>query len=141
MKNILTILVLTILVLTISVNLCGQEKMNEQRCIKEDHIDFSKEIIIFALSGEIEIDGHTFLNDTSKCKIMYKADLDQVIIYNDCTMAEYAHRVCGVGGCKIIHLTEAIFIDDYIVPKSWIDLNQLPYIIHDSSDEDTGFDK
>lgn len=59
------------------------------------------------LQGLIEIDGHTFLNDTCDCPIIYKATLDKITI-SDCNGKEYTHRICGEKDCQIIHLVEKI---------------------------------
>lgn len=57
----------------------------------------------------IEIDGHTFLNDTCDCPIIYKATLDKITI-TDCNGKEYDHRICGEKGCEIIHLEKQVEI-------------------------------
>jgi hypothetical protein len=49
--------------LFISGLLFGQT-VNEKQAILKSHIDFTKEYIWFTLSGKIEIDGHTLINDT-----------------------------------------------------------------------------
>jgi hypothetical protein len=68
------------------------------------------------LQGLIEIDGHTFLNDTCDCPIIYKATLDKITI-SDCNGKEYTHRICGKEGCEIIHLVKQI--ETVIYPYNW----------------------
>jgi len=92
-------------ILFVSISVFSQKRMNEKRVMKEKHINFTEEIIYFNLSGLIEIDGHTFLNDTCKCPIIYYANLDGVTIIDTCTNIKYDHRICGKPGCTIIHLT------------------------------------
>lgn len=82
----------------------GQKTMNEQRVMKENHIDFTKEYIFFTIHGLIEIDGHTFKNDTCKCQIQFQANLDGIAIIDTCSKIKYEHRACGIKNCKIIHL-------------------------------------
>jgi hypothetical protein len=82
----------------------SQKTMNEQRAIKERHIDFTKEYIFFTIHGLIEIDGHTFKNDTSKCPIRFQANLDGISIIDTCAKVKFKHRICRHTNCKIIHL-------------------------------------
>ena len=84
----------------------SQSKMNEKRVMNEKHIDFTKEYIYFEVSGLIEIDGHTFLNDTCKCPIIYKANIKGITIFNKCNNVKYEYRKCSKKGCNIIHLIE-----------------------------------
>lgn len=92
----------------ISMNLSGQSKMNEQKAMKESHIDFTKEYIFFTIHGLIEVDGHTFQNDTRKCPIQFQANLDGITIIDTCLKVKYEHRVCEVKDCKVIHLVESL---------------------------------
>lgn len=82
----------------------SQKPLDEQEVINKSHIDFNKEHILFTLSGHIEIDGHTFKNDTCKCPIVYESDLSSVQLKNKCTLQQYEARTCDKFGCKIIHL-------------------------------------
>lgn len=72
--------------------------------MKETHINFKKEGIQFILSGLIEIDGHTFLNDTCVNPIKYKATLKGVEIFD--RVKKYVVRMCSHENCNIIHLSE-----------------------------------
>ena len=102
----------------------AQKHMTEKSVMKESHIDFSKEIIYFGLSGRIEIDGHTFINDTCKCPIFFVANLDGITIIDTCTKTKYEHRKCNVKGCTIIHLQ--IPEDKPTLTKPWY----TPYLTH-----------
>jgi len=82
----------------------GQKTMNEQRTMKENHIDFTKEYIFFTIYGLIEIDGHEFKNDTCKIPIQFQANLDGISIVDTLNKVEYDHRKCGKANCNIIHL-------------------------------------
>lgn len=95
-----------LIALTLSVNLFCQHKMTEKEAINKDHIDFTKEYLWFKIHGLIEIDGHTFKNDTCHCPIIFQANLDGVTIIDTCFKQEYTHRNCGVKNCKIIHLVK-----------------------------------
>lgn len=105
----------------------AQQKMTEKQVMKESHIDFTKQYIFFTLHGLIEIDGHTFKNDTCKCPIIYKATLDGVTIIDTCKKVEYTHRKCNEKGCKIIHLIKSesdvieITPDRRILPYYYLD--------------------
>lgn len=92
----------------------GQEKLNEKQVIKKSHIDFSKEVIYFELSGLIEIDGHTFKNDTCKSPIIYTSNLEGISIFDKITNQKYIHRKCDVEGCIIIHLVKEQILNDYL---------------------------
>lgn len=81
-------------------------RINEQQAMKKTHIDLTKEYVFFNISGLIEIDGHTFLNDTCKSPIVFEATLDGVTIINPKTREKYTHRICEVKGCNIIHLIQ-----------------------------------
>jgi hypothetical protein len=100
----------------------SQKAMNEQRAMKESHIDFTKEYIFFTIHGLIEIDGHIFKNDTCKSPIQFQATLDGIMIIDTISKTEYVHRVCNHKNCNIIHLEERISIlkiepsyDDFIL--------------------------
>lgn len=94
------------ILLLIAVPVIGQTKqpLGEQQTMKESHIDFTSHYITFILHGQIEIDGHSFLNDTCKTPVTYNATLDGVELRRGLTET-FTHRKCGVQGCKIIHLT------------------------------------
>ena len=82
------------------------QTLNEQRTMKESHIDFTKEFVLFTLHGFVEIDGHTMLNDTCKGAILYEANLDNIVLIDTLNKIEYTHRICSVKGCPIIHLVK-----------------------------------
>ena len=107
----------TILLLLIS-SVSFSQGMSESRAIKEKHIDFSKEVLYFELSGKIEIDGHIEDNKKRECPLIYIANLDEVRITDTCTKTDYIHRKCNKNGCKIIHLTKKneITINDLYLP-------------------------
>ena len=84
------------------------QTLNEQRTMKESHIDFTKEFVLFTLHGFVEIDGHTMLNDTCKGAILYEANLDNIVLIDTLNKIEYTHRICSVKGCPIIHLVKSI---------------------------------
>jgi hypothetical protein len=92
----------------ITTLLCfGQQRLNERQVIDKSHIDFSTQIIYFVVHGQIEIDGHTFYNDTCKSPIIFQANLDNISIVDTLTKVFYNHRHCDREkyGCKIIHLS------------------------------------
>lgn len=97
----------------------AQKQLSEKQVMKNKHIDFSKEVIHFELSGLIEIDGHTFLNDTCKVKIIYIANLEGISILNEKTKQKYTLRKCGREGCRIIHLVKDNPIQDLIISPQW----------------------
>jgi hypothetical protein len=96
-----------IISLLIAVSGFPQQKMNEKQAIKESHIDFTTQYIFFTIHGLVEIDGHTFLNDTCKNPVIFQATIDGIRIYrkSDST-TDLQHRICNKKGCKIIHLQE-----------------------------------
>ena len=108
-----------ILTCVITSGAMAQPKLTEKQVLKNKHIDFSKEIIYFELSGLIEIDGHTFLNDTCKFPIIYTANLDGISIFNKSTKQKYNVRKCESEGCKIIHLVKVTNLQDYITFSNW----------------------
>lgn len=79
-----------------------ERTLNEQETMQCSHIDFSTQYITFVLHGKIEIDGHTFLNDTCRLPVRYNATLDGVQLLQG--EQEYVHRFCSLAGCKVIHL-------------------------------------
>jgi hypothetical protein len=110
-------IIFIILMLSICSFVYSQGKMNEQRTMKESHIDFTKEYIFFIIHGLIEIDGHIFKNDTCKCPIIFKANLDGVTIIDTCLKQTYTHRICAHKNCRIIHL----------IKKESLELNINPF--------------
>lgn len=105
MKNLVVIRHFLYAVLcAVSLSSFGQKPMNEQRTMKESHIDFTKEYIFFTIHGSIEIDGHTFKNDTCKCPIQFQANLEGIAIIDTCAKVKYKHRICSHKNCNIIHL-------------------------------------
>jgi hypothetical protein len=97
-------IIFTLLLFASNICIFSQDKMTEQRTMKESHIDFTKEYIFFTIHGLIEIDGHTFKNDTCKCQIQFQANLDGIAIIDTCSKVKYEHRACGIKNCKIVHL-------------------------------------
>ena len=84
----------------------AQKPIGEKDAITKSHIDFTKEYLIFSINGMIEIDGHTFKNDTLKCAIVFQAGLTGVTIADTCRKTEYNYHKCQLANCKIIHLTK-----------------------------------
>lgn len=104
----------SVLLVLLSSNLFGQGKINEQEAMKKSHIDFKKEYVSFNINGFIEIDGHTFINDTCKCPIQFHANLDGITIIDICSNVIYKHRICANKSCNIIHLqVEEAFISTF----------------------------
>ena len=93
-----------ILLILIPIYSFSQKPLDEQDVINKSHIDFKKESILFTLSGLIEIDGHTFKNDTCKCPIIYTADLSGVEIKDKCNERKYRVKYCAKINCPVIHL-------------------------------------
>lgn len=109
MKNLNKVLsygICMLLCIVLSQNLGAQEKVNEKQAINKKHINFSKEVLYFNLSGLIEIDGHTFMNDTCKCPILYIANLEKITIIDTCKNIRYLTRKCARTGCEVIHLIQ-----------------------------------
>lgn len=105
---------LIIFALCLSIPAFAQKKaLTEQQVIDKTHIDFTKEEIRFVLHGEIEIGGHTFINDTCKSPIEYRSNLDRVVIIDPSNGQQYTHRICDHKGCKVIHLVEDVVLTDY----------------------------
>jgi hypothetical protein len=98
----------------------AQTKIDEQGAIKRTHIDFTSQYIYFVIHGQIEIDGHTFYNDTCKSPIIFQATIDGVTIVDTLTKQSYTHRKCNKRDCKIIHLYKAQqTYETLILPPSW----------------------
>ena len=95
-----------IFALLFCVVISAQSKMNEQEAMDESHIDFNTQYLYFVIHGNIEIDGHSFCNDSRECPIIFQATLDGITIIDTCTNTKYTHRKCGVKGCKLIHLVK-----------------------------------
>lgn len=136
---------LTLLFVLLAFGLQSQT-LNEKDVIKKEHIDFSKEHILFVLYGEIEINGHTFLNHKAEKPIRYRANLDKVILSDGET--EYTHRLCELDGCKVIHLVkkdynsvltappyywgwDRMLLDYNITPTDLIIIGDHDVILHD----------
>ena len=102
-----------------SASAAGQTRLNEKQVMKKKHIDFSKEVIYFELSGKIEIDGHTFINDTCKSPIIYTSNLEGISIFDKDTKVKYTVRKCERKGCKTTHLIKETNIQDYITIPQW----------------------
>lgn len=82
----------------------GQGRMSEREAIQKSHVDFSREYLYFVIHGQIEIDGHTFVNDTCRHPIIFMATLDGVTIVDTLSKVQYTHRVCTAPGCRVVHL-------------------------------------
>ncbi len=104
-----------ILAILLCVPMFAQNKMNEQDAINKSHIDFTKQYLYFIVHGRVEIDGHTFLNDTCNKPIIFKATIDGVEL-TDSTNT-YTHRKCSHPNCDIIHLE--IKTNYLPSPKQW----------------------
>ncbi|MFI5404898.1 MAG: hypothetical protein ACHQ1D_00145 [Nitrososphaerales archaeon] len=98
-----TLAIFSLLIIS-SVSFSQKKLLTEREVIQLSHLDFSKEVILFTLSGMLEIDGHVFKNDTCKCPIMYFADLCSVSIRDTCNGILYEKRKCNTKDCKILHL-------------------------------------
>lgn len=125
MKKIILLSVITLL----SITSFAQTKINEQDAIKKTHIDFNNEYLFFTISGLVEIDGHTFLNDTCKDPIVYEATINEIRLHNKTT--DFTHRKCEAKGCKIIHLTklEPIFSSTSQENRYYFDHTLCPFAI------------
>lgn len=93
-----------LIVLLFALTLPAQIKFGERDAIEKGHIDFTTHYIWFVITGQIEIDGHTFDNSETDYPIIFQANLDGVTIIDTCTQIQYTHRTCNKKGCKIIHL-------------------------------------
>jgi len=120
-----------IILLFIGLHMQGQI-IDEQKAIKEKHIDLTSDYIYFKIHGLIEVNGHLIKNDTSKCPYIYKADKNGILIYRNCDKDEkgrvyttYQVRECGVQGCKILHLQEKIPAQE--VPLHWWNTPDIEY--------------
>lgn len=90
-----------LLLFLIPLSLFGQNKINEKQAIDKKHLDFNKEYLFFELSGLIEIDGHTFRNDTCADPIIFEVDLYEIRIHDKNNT--YTPHKCGKPACKILH--------------------------------------
>ena len=80
------------------------QQLSERDAIDKDHIDLTKETVYFTIHGLVEVDGHTFINDTSANPFMFFANVDGIKITRKGLDGEYRHRVCTIKGCPILHL-------------------------------------
>ena len=95
--------IITLLLIAFTVSAIAQKPLTQKEVVQKETIDFSKECIMFRISGLIEIDGHTFLNATCSNPIYYYATLEEVVIKSkDGTV--YQHRKCEKEGCEVVHL-------------------------------------
>jgi len=105
----------------------GLKPISQKKAIEKATIDFSKEVLIFKLTGIIEVDGHIFDNDTSRHAIYYIANLDGVTLKDTVSDITFTHRTCTKPGCKIIHLementwtipsNRGVIVPGYITPN------------------------
>jgi hypothetical protein len=125
-------IMLIVLSIAVAILFCfGQQKINERQTIDKSHIDFTTQYIYFVIHGQIEIDGHTFYNDTCKSPIIFQATLDGVTIIDTLSKKTYKHRVCDKVGCKIIHLSEIPVVNFAPKQPSWW-YNQSPLLKADT---------
>jgi hypothetical protein len=110
---------LLILLILICATGFAQSKMGEKQAISKSHIDFTKEYLYFTIHGLIEIDGHTFLNDTCKNPVIFSATIDGISITKDGN--KYEHRGCGIKGCLILHLKLKADIQQPDLIRQWYD--------------------
>ena len=97
------LLLAVIFAIVLSVPAFSQQ-LSEIDAIKKDHIDLTKETVFFIIHGLVEVDGHTFVNDTSANPFMFFANVDGIKITRRGLEGEYRHRVCGLKNCPILHL-------------------------------------
>jgi hypothetical protein len=105
------------LLIFLSFALCFSQPLNERQTINKTHIDFITQYIYFVIHGLIEIDGHTFYNDTCKSPIIFQATLDGVTVIDTLTKQTYTHRKCDKVGCSVIHLSKTV--NQITIPKNW----------------------
>ena len=92
--------------LTVSV-VFGQNKVGEQDAIKRSHIDLKKEYVYFSINGWVEVDGHTFCNDTTSNPFIFQADLDGVKLYRkNEPQTLYTRRNCSHKDCNVLHFEQ-----------------------------------
>ena len=125
MKNLLLLLIIAI-----SINCYSQKRTyGIKECKKEDKINLINTQILLKISGLIEIDGHTFLNDTCADPVMFKADINGISIHRLKTRVKYTYNKCNKSGCDIIHLEEKL---KYNSSNDNFYFNTYPGIILDS---------
>lgn len=107
------ILFLLVIVVSLAV---AQKPLTEKQAIQKDKIDLKKEYVYFIIHGQVEINGHIFINDTCAAPIMFEARLTGIKIWDGKT--EYQYRDCGVVDCSIVHLTEKVTVMQYN-PNIW----------------------
>lgn len=100
------------------------QQFNEGDAINKSHIDLTKETVYFTIHGQVEIDGHTFVNDTSANPFTFFAGVDGIKITRKGLDGEYKHRICGIKGCAILHLE--LIQNVIIAPPTWQWWNQNP---------------
>lgn len=109
---------LILLLTALSLNLFSQDKMNDKQAMKEKHIDFSTHYLYFELFGLIELNGVIFENDTCQCPVMYKATIDKVELYDECTKQAYVFdKFITYGDKKIISISNVY--DRVYLPSLW----------------------
>ena len=98
---------LTLLLFTLASSYSQRRTYGQKQCIKEKSINLKTTQILFVIEGLIEIDGHTFLNDTCENPIIFKSTIEGVEIKKlRPHEINYTHRKCDKSGCNIIHLQE-----------------------------------
>lgn len=110
---------LLIALLALSISAFAQKPMDEKSALKESHIDFTKQYLFFVIIGNIEIDGHEFVNQNQKCPIIYKADIKSVTISDTCTNTYYRSRQCERKDCRVIHLEQLTPTGTIATPMLW----------------------
>ena len=118
-------------ILLLWIGIATAQPLTEKQSIDKSHIDFTTQYLYFVIHGQIEVDGHTFYNDTCKSPIIFQATIDGVTIIDTLTKQTYTHRKCGIAGCKIIHLTPVIATTP--IYKSPWRLYQTPLELHNDN--------
>lgn len=107
---------LTLLFCFFTIPIFGQRPSIDS-ILKAPFIDFNKPYQIYRIKGELEIHGHYFLNDTSKCPIIYFSTKTEVVIVNPCSDIMYTIYPCSHAGCKVLHLRSGY--DTYSSKNGW----------------------
>lgn len=106
MKTLITLLLT-------AITITGTAQYGHKECINEKYIDLKTTYIYFEIKGLIEIDGHTFLNDTCEVPLIFTADKEGIFIGRRhekngliVFLEEYAYHDCGKKGCEVLHLKD-----------------------------------
>lgn len=106
---------LILLLTTISLNILSQDIYEiDIKAIEHKEIIYTADAYFYLelkLAGLIELNGVIFKNDTCQCPVMYKATIDKVELYNECTNKMYSFEtLIDFGGKKIISISEGVNI-------------------------------